>query len=459
MFLETNPVLRWIVNVRDFGLEYAVRRFYALYGGEVVDIEDAQAQARARVKVGALGVGTVRSNRSFDPTPHPKRALPSSIYAGADHGVYFPPEPGDAVWVAFNHGDSEHPHYVGSWWRNKSPSGAASASEVPDEFKMMGEAAAPKKRGIKTARGHGMIFSDEKSAPYVAIWTGEQQSPGKSAFRKNQITLSDTEGVPNVKEMTDTSVKAGVYANTQYGHVLQLNDTDKKIVLSGLRADPEASVANALIIEDATGKITIKTKAQQKVVIDDATNSITIDNLGTAPAGAAGSVNIFSKLATNVTAGGVINLAATGGISQAGGASPPTPPVPAGASVETGAGAKIINFAGAVTETVGSFVQNAASVILNAPIFTVNTVLATIGPVPGFGITVLSLPFPVVIIGDVATAKQLLTADLLDWLENHTHIGNLGGNTPLNPVDVALLKDPSNPTLPNPLYVSNSLVS
>jgi hypothetical protein len=456
MFLEANPVMRWIANIRDYGLEYAIRRYYGLYGGEVVDIEDTRSQARAKVKVGALGVGTMRPNKSFDPDTHPKRALPSSIYAGPDHGVYFPPEPGDSVWVAFNHGDSDHPHYVGSWWRNKSSSGEAARSEVPAEFKMLQAAAAPKKRGIKSAGGHGMIFSDEESAPYVAIWSGEQQTVGKSAFRKNQITLSDTEGMPNVKETVDSSVKAGVYANTQYGHVLQLNDTDKKIVLSGLRADPEASVANALIIEDVTGKITIKTKTQQKIEIDDVTGAINIDNLASAGVGL---ININSKAATTIKAGGVINLAAAGGISQAGGAAPPTVVAPPGASVETGAGAKIINFAGAVTETVGSFVQNAASVIFTAPIFTVNTVLATIGPVPGFGITVLSLPFPLVIIGDVATAKQLLTADIIDWLENHTHTGNMGAPTPLTPADALLLKDPSNPANPNPLYVSNSLVS
>lgn len=456
MFLEPTPVLRWIANIRDYGMEYAIRRYYALYGGEVVDVEDSKSQGRARVKVGVLGVGTVRSNKSFDPSPHPKRALPSSIYAGPDHGVYFPPEPGDSVWVAFNHGDSEHPHYMGSWWRNKSSSGDAAASEVPHEFKMLKTGAAPKKRGIKSAGGHGMIFSDEDSARYVAIWSGEQQSAGKSAFRKNQITLSDGQGVPNVKEMTDASVKAGIYANTQYGHVFQLNDTDKKIVLAGLRADPNAETANSIIIEDTTGKITIKTKTQQKVVIDDEMGSITVDNLASAGAGI---VNVLSKGATSVTAGGLINLAAAGGISMAGGASPPVVSPPAGASVETGAGAKIINFAGAVTETVGSFVQNAASVILNAPIFTVNTVLATIGPAPGFGITVLSLPFPIVIIGDVATAKQLLTADLIDWLENHKHTGNMGAPTPLDPADALLLKDPSNPANPNPLYVSNSLVS
>lgn len=455
MFLDAEPVLKWIVNIRDYGLEYAIRRYYGLYGGEVVDIKDTKSQARASVKVGVLGVGTVRPNKSFDPATHPKRALPSSVYAGPDHGVYFPPEPGDSVWVAFNHGDSEHPHYVGSWWRNKSPDGNAEASEVPAEFKMLQSGAAPKKRGIKTQGGHGMIFSDEESAPYVAIWSGDQQTVGKSAFRKNQITLSDTEGVPNVKEMVDPSVKTGIYANTQYGHVLQLNDTDKKIVLSGLRADPNATVANALIIEDVTGKITIKTKSQQTIEVDDVTGAININNLAAAGTGL---INIVSKAATNITAGGAVTLSAAGGVAIGSGAAPPAPAIP-GASVETGIGAKLINFAGAITETVGSFVQNSASTIFNAPIFTVNTLLASIGPVPGFGLTILTLPFPVVIIGDISTAKQLLTADLLDWLENHTHIGNMGGATPLSPADALLLKDPGNPANPNPLYVSNSLVS
>ncbi|MGD9726847.1 MAG: phage baseplate assembly protein V [Nitrospira sp.] len=455
MFLDGNPVMRWIANIRDYGLEYAIRRFYAIYGGEVVDVEDSRSQARARVKVGALGVGTVRSNKSFDPITHPKRALPSSIYAGPDHGVYFPPEPGDAVWVAFNHGDSEHPHYVGSWWRNKSASGNAADSEVPAEFKMPMPEAAPKLRGIKTSRGHGMIFSDEASAPYVALWSGEQQTAGKSAFRKNQITLSDTEGVPNVKEMVDPSVKTGIYANTHYGHVLQLNDTDKKIVLSGLRGDPGPNIANALVIEDLTGTVTIKTKTQQKIVVDDATGTITVDN---ASAAGAGIINVLSKAATNVTtagvvtvtAGGAATITAAGGVAVGSGAAPPAPPIP-GVAVETGIGAKIINFAGAVTETVGSFVQNAASTIFTSGLFTVNSALITLGPVPGVGIIIVGND---VVIGDLLTAQRACNEQLITWLKTHTHAG------PGAPPDQAIqLQDPLNPLEPNPLYVTQTEIS
>lgn len=388
MLLTQHPLVRWIANVRDFGLEYAVRRYYGIYGGQVVDVEDSQQQARASVKVPVTGVGRVQGDNSFTPATIARRALPSSIYAGPDHGVYFPPEPGDAAWVAFDLGDASKPRLVGSYWRNKDPNRAPANSEVPSEFKTMSNPAGPpKKRGIKTGGGHGLIFSDEESLPYVAVWSGKQLGVGEDAKRKRQVTLSDAAGVKTVNGET---VNEGIYAHTAEGLRVKLDDTEKTITVSG---KPNGLLANAVVIEDLLGKVTVKTKTQQ-VVIDDVTNTM----------------SLFSP--------GVISLAAVGGISQAGGASPPAPTVPPGASVETGAGAKIVNFAGAITQNALSFTQTAAATAFNAATtFVVNSPSITLG-IGGFGITIIG---GTVIIGNPLTARALANDFLIDFVLNHEH--------------------------------------
>ena len=468
MHFGTNPFVRYLVDIRDLGLEWTARRYYSLYGGEVVaNSDDEQAQSRVCVKVGILGVGKTGENKEFDPSPISRLALPPSTYAGKDHGMYFPPEIGNAVWVSFDHGDPDHPRVHGSWWRNKDPNLAASGSEIPAEFRLDKDGVEvkgpPIRRGIKTKFGHGLIFSDEEASPYVAIWSGEsttaddQVTDFKAATVKQQITLSDATGIPTVKGVDET-VDAGIYANTIYGHRLALNDTAKTIMLSGLRGDIDGIDANSFTIEDTPGKLTIKTKgpvaARHEVILDNMAGTITIQTK-TGPTQsiilnsttgnidivtpaimnvtATGPMNLTSLAAANVTATGALTLAAVGGIAMGSGGAPPAGAP--GVAVETGQGAKIINFVGAVTETVlsmtqtvtAAFVQNAAtivqtaatSIVLTAPTISLLGGLVTIGPAP----------------------QKLMTAFLLTWLADHTHTGNLGGPTPVDPAFKALLGD------------------
>jgi len=365
MNLDTVPILRWMSNLRDLGLEYVSHRFYAQYGGEVVECNDNQSQARACVKVGVLGVGQVNPDGSFDPTPCPRRALPTSIYAGQDHGIYFPPEAGDSVWISFEMGDSEKPRYHGSWWRNRDPSRAPKNSEVPNEFKMADPTAAPKKRGIKTAFGHGMLFSDEEASPHVAIWSGQtttapsQTGDYKDAIRKQQITLSDTTNAPTVKGV-DQTVQEGIYANTFKGLILALNDTKRKIMLSGLRADPEGVSSNAVEIEDLAATVRLKTLGAP-----GARNEIALN-------GAAQTISLTTPGELTETALSLTQMVTT----------------------------LLSQTASAITQTAGVIAQSGAlSITLTAPTISLLGGLVVLGPDP----------------------KPLMNSDLVDWLKTHTH--------------------------------------
>ena len=438
MDLTRNPILSWISNVGKFGLEYAAGRYYGLYGGIVDDNADPQAQARIKVKVPSLGHGRRDAAGNFTAETHDRYAYPSSIYAGQDHGIYFPPEIGDAVYVSFDHGDHEVPRYHGSWWCNPGSAKAEATSHVPAEFR---SASSPTKRGIKTKFGHGLIFSDTEAEPYVQLWSGQQLGPGEEAVKRQRVTLSDREG------------DAGIYLDTFDGRRLHVNDTEFKVTLSGKASDPAGAIANSITIEDMPPKLTIKTNnpVPQTITLDGTTGNIDI----LSPA----IINITALGAANVTATGALTMSAAGGIAMGSGAAPPAPSAP-GVAVETGAGAKIINFAGAVTETLAAFTQTAATVIINAATsFTVNAPTVSIGP-PGFGISLLG---GFITIGNPVIATRAMQEEIMTWLETHTHTGNLGAPTPVTPTFItgtpASLYDPTNPTQRNPIYVTDTKIS
>jgi hypothetical protein len=461
-----NPIVKWISEVGEYGLEFAARRYYGFYGANVESNDDYRQQGRVSARIGVLGIGTSDASGVFTPDIHSEMLPPITPYAGQDHGIYFPPEDGDVIYVAFDHGDRDCPRYVGSSWPNPEATKTAAGSFLPSEFKSTG---VPTKRGIKTKYGHGLIFSDTDDEPFVTLWSGTQQGTGVDALKQQQISLVNDGG----------SKDPGIYSDTFYGHRLHLNDKERSITLAGKSSDPDSLLSNLVKIEDETGKvliktvgdkdfsahhielndtlqtITIKTKNQQTIVIDDKAGTLSVTGTGI--------VNVNAVGACNVSAGGIISLAAAGGVSQAGGAFPPVVVAPPGASVETGAGAKIINFAGAVTETVASFIQNAGSVVFNTAAFTVTSALTSIGPLPGFGITITLLPTLSITIGDPLVAEKATKAEILTWLETHTHVGNLGTPTPLTGTDIVgtpfSLKDPLNITLPNPIYVTDTLIS
>ncbi len=426
---EPNPIVQWIINVSERGLEYAARRYYGLYGAVVESNDDPRSQGRVSARIGVLGIGTA------DRAVHSKMLKPMSIYAGEEHGLYFPPEDGDMVYVSFDHGDPQAPRFHGSWWGNLDSSLTASGSQVPTEFKVSGP---PTKRGIKTKFGHGLVFSDDPQDPFVQLWSGKQDgAQGTEATKQQRVTLAN-EGA--------TTKNQGVYVDTFYGHKVHLDDVEKTVLISGLSADPAGEVANSIKIDDTAQKVTIKTSnpVPQTIVLDGTTGNIDIIS----PA----IINVTALGAMNLTATGAITMAAAGGIATGSGAVPPAPAIP-GASVETGVGTKLINFAGVVTETLAGFIQNVAtSISITTPIFTINAPVAVIGP-PGIGITLLG---GLVTIGNPGTAQQVTNAQLIEFLKSHTHIGNLGAPTPLSPASTLLLQDPSNPALPNPLYVTQT---
>jgi len=418
---ETNPILKWISNVRDYGLEYASRRFYSLYEGVVDSNTDPAQQGKVTVKCAVLGNGIRTATGGFIPRTISNAAKASSIYAGNDHGLYFPPEVDDMVWVSFDHGDSSVPRYHGSFWRNVDPALSAEGSHLPAEFRSTD--GIPLVRGIKTGYGHGLIFNDDALTPFVLMWSGRSTELGQPANKYQRLKLSD-----------DPSA-SGIFANTFYGHAIELDDTKRKITIHGRSDDPTGLLANSVTIDDTTNTITIRGKGQQIVTFDGLTMAI----------------NIVSPAAVSVSAVGAATIFAVGGVAMGSGAAPPIPPIP-GTAIETGLGGKIVNFAGVWEETIGgAFTQNVVGV------------LSMTAAYMNLAAAILTLTGNIVVLGaaqfGLGVQKKLIHQDLLlNWLATHTHATAAPG-PPSPPVEALILKDPLDLSKPNPIWITQELTA
>jgi uncharacterized protein involved in type VI secretion and phage assembly len=115
-------------------LERSRERFYGKYRGVVTEVEEG---GRGRLKA------KVQSVLGQQPTGWCEPCVP---YAGSGCGILFLPEAGAGVWIEFEAGDVSRPIWSGCYWRD--------GEDLPSD-------AAPKKKVIRTAGGHQILFDDD----------------------------------------------------------------------------------------------------------------------------------------------------------------------------------------------------------------------------------------------------------------------------------------------------------
>lgn len=132
-----------------FGLEY-YRRYYGPYRAKVVNNKDPEGLGRIIVEVPRARL----SSRNA------KWVLPMMHGAGKEHGIFWPPEKDDYVFVFFDNGDPERPiGYMGGWYAE---------GEIHSEFTQESDGT-PKKRGFRTPGGHLVAMSDVDGKEKVLI--------------------------------------------------------------------------------------------------------------------------------------------------------------------------------------------------------------------------------------------------------------------------------------------------
>ncbi len=355
-----NPLGEWISNLKDYGLEFVAKRFYAKYPAVVVNNVDPLQQGRVQVKIELFG----------HTTSNVRWCYPSAPFAGTNYGMYFPPEIGDHVWVWFDHGDPSHPHYSGGWYLN--PSGTAATSHIPAEFVTL-PGKPPQYRGITTKGGHGIAFRDENpldplSQNGTAFWAGEhatgvpvpQVESTKISYLALNLKLKVVQLSANLGQHFLRMVHDGVsdyislanisgaellmqqtmklnYFKSAANRKLELNDTTQKTTIS-------TPSHHKVEINDVLGTLTITSATGQKIEINSQTTTTTIQNTPT-------QTIIQSPAGTVINDLLAVSISAQGGVSFGSGIAAVPVPIP-GAMVETGAGEKYMNFTGLVTENI-----------------------------------------------------------------------------------------------------------
>jgi uncharacterized protein involved in type VI secretion and phage assembly len=163
------------------------RRMFSVTTGKVVKNWDSKHPGMVQVE---LFMSESGKNR----TDWVRVAQP---YAGKERGIYFLPEVGDEVVLAFNEGDRDHPIVIGSLWgkTNTFPKGAPGEK---NEIKT-----------IRTQSGCEVTFSDKKDKESIQIRTKggltvilEDESKTvtiRDGNKKNLVTVNGKDGAVTVK--------------------------------------------------------------------------------------------------------------------------------------------------------------------------------------------------------------------------------------------------------------------
>src|SRR6185369_121580 len=168
--------------------------------GLVTDLADPENLARVRVSYPYLGDETSDWARLVTPM------------AGKNRGVFFRPEVGDEVLVAFELGDVRRPYILGSLW-------STTDTPPPDD----GQAAQNNWRFIKSRNGHIIKLDDTNGQEKIEITgsDGQRKIVFDIAGKKIQVTcdsgdveVSATAGTVKV-EATTVEIKASGNMNLE----------------------------------------------------------------------------------------------------------------------------------------------------------------------------------------------------------------------------------------------------
>lgn len=147
---------RFFKNFRLYGLEF-FKKYYGVYRGTVTAVDDPQNRGRIQAHVPTVG-----QQFGLDVWIDP-----AFSGAGKDRGIFWPPELGDSVRVAFAQGDPSCPcMYWGGWYGTE---------DMPEELTPDGS---PTKRGFITRGGHSLLFNDTDGEQSLEItWHKPSSQP------------------------------------------------------------------------------------------------------------------------------------------------------------------------------------------------------------------------------------------------------------------------------------------
>ena len=241
MFDRVTDPIGWLVdNVLKYGFEYIFKRYYGTYKGKVIDIADPEKRNRLRVQVPEVGQDT-------------EGAVSKDLWAEADslgltcsgegkqiHGVFYPPQKGDYVWVRYEQGDLSMPVYSGGWLPSNGFKGHEDVIEENNLYK-----------GIKTRSGHLIKLSDKEGDLSIKIIKGD----GSGGKEETEILLNEDKSILLRDRKGQVSI-----SNSK---VEMSNSSGSKVSIDGSNLEVSNSNGNKLSL--SSGQASIESSA--KVII------------------------------------------------------------------------------------------------------------------------------------------------------------------------------------------------
>lgn len=202
--------IEFVKNIEKYGLEEQIKRFYSFYPAEVIDNADPLNIGRIKVKV--YGLADVDTLGYW--------VLPIT-YAGANYGVFYPPEIGDIVLLLFQMGDLKKAFYFGGWWKT---------DDVPEEFKKTDDNGSPVVRGFKTKTGIVFYMDESEGAIQLHLKTpAGQEFIIDDTDDANKITLQNSSGAHII--IDDSKNAQNIDILSASGQEIKIDDKEQNITI------------------------------------------------------------------------------------------------------------------------------------------------------------------------------------------------------------------------------------
>jgi len=228
-----NP-LAWLRRqIEKWGIENWAKRYYGIYPAQVIDTADPLNLGRVRAIIPAVGI-VLPEEVPIDQWIWP--CLPGlgnnlgevskePDTEGQMSGMFFTPDKGTNIWVAFQWGDVRYPVYMGGFMTT------ANASTTFNT---------PLQKGIRTRSGHFLRFDDTPDNLGILITKGDGKGEPTSAF----ISIDKDDSV---------QVSNGI------GSMIYMNAKDKETTIMNSDGAEQPAAASLLFL--GQDEITLATKS------------------------------------------------------------------------------------------------------------------------------------------------------------------------------------------------------
>lgn len=194
--------------------------FYGVTVGVVTNNKDEEGLGRIKVKYPLL---------SDEDESYWARVL--TPMAGKEYGIYFLPEVGDEVLIAFGNGNVASPYILGALWNGKDKPPEANSDGKND------------KRMIKSRSGHTVLLDDAEGKEKIEITDKSGKNSITISTKDNSITISADADI-NITANNGKLVLSGKGIEIDSQAEIKINAQQNMDIKAGPQMNIKASMVN-----------------------------------------------------------------------------------------------------------------------------------------------------------------------------------------------------------------------